>query len=489
MTDVTQKRPVTEVIGIVVVLGVFFLLKLPSLGTIHAGDHGIYLYASEFFSQGIIPYKHFFFAHPPIQLIPSILLTLIFGPHLMLFNVLPVLASLISGVLIFLIVREASDRLIALTACVLFLFSYSNLSTSIYYTGQNLALMLMLTGVLLFVQKRECKAGLFFGIAFCTAVNALVGFVAAASVLALINRKRLIGLVGGFVASAGVIHLITWLVSGDAFIEQVYLFHLNKLPTVRVASRTEVFSFLAEAHVALLLFTLIAVCIFAYYLYNFTDEVRNAPSRRLILLSFTFFVLYSLFLLRVIPLFPHYALFLVPFCTILAASTLVSIFQKGKCIVQTNRYDWRALLGGIVLIGMVGMTVHDTRNTYDTELRYSSFNHAEEVSAYLRENLEPHQTIYGGFGVTPTVSLLSGHNIAGHEIDSSVMRFQSGLYKVEDVIEAIEEDDVGAIISREMRGIAYFAPFQKYLQKTYYKAQTFREKGSGTVAEVWLRKL
>src|SRR3989338_6281629 len=71
------------------------------------GDENNYYYMAEVTRQGVIPYKDFFFAHPPLQLIPLALFSF-FGIFAMKFTA--VLFALATGYLVFLILLEKGPK-------------------------------------------------------------------------------------------------------------------------------------------------------------------------------------------------------------------------------------------------------------------------------------------------------------------------------------------------------------------------------------------
>src|SRR3989344_5882777 len=108
---------------------------------------------------------------------------------------------------------------------------------------------------------------------------------------------------------------------------------------------------------------------------------------------------------------------------------------------------------GIILLILFSAAGYRTLFFYNLEQRALAFDLAPLIAERIKEKLRPDETIFGDFGVVPTVALLSGRRIAAAQVDSSVMRFVSGLYKVEDVIAAIEAAHVKAVLTRRGKDI------------------------------------
>ena len=83
-----------EVLAVLLIVGSFFLIKIPG---IHASgtDDNIYFYMANAFATGQIPYKDFFFSHPPVHLLVPALIFKIFGFSLGLAKSIPVFATIL----------------------------------------------------------------------------------------------------------------------------------------------------------------------------------------------------------------------------------------------------------------------------------------------------------------------------------------------------------------------------------------------------------
>jgi len=468
----TERIQRAREIGTLLALFLLYAYFKRNLSTVTAGDHGVYFYISYLWTQGVVPYRDVFISHPPVQLLVSTLTILIFGKSIIALNALPMIMSMGSGLLVFLITKRSYGTWTGLLATALFLFSYENLSVSLYYTGQNIGLFFLLLSFFLFLRGSIASAGIASGIAIAASINMLIGFAALFVVQFLSNRRALLRLLGGFVASAGTIHGLFTIIAGKAFWENVYLYHLQKVETTRLASVSEVFSFMFQNHVLL---TVLAVSSLFVCVRNWKSCKQNA----LLFLTSIFTVFYCLFLLSLNPLFSHYFIPLAASFAILAAVFLKRMMQWP----QTSL---------VVAIGILGIgvlwTASGTLDTYRTEKAFTRFVHATDIVEHMQKTLEPDQAIYGDFGVVPTIAFLSGRRIAGNEVESSVMRFQSGLHDLDEVIATIEEENVGAILTRRMRAIGAYPPFKKYLERKYFLERTFSAPGSGTVVEYWRRK-
>ena len=110
-----------------------------------------------------------------------------------------------------------------------------------------------------------------------------------------------------------------------------------------------------------------------------------------------------------------------------------------------------------------------------------------DIAQYLQEKTPPSGTLYGDFGIAPTVALLSGRRIAAHELESTPMRFDAGAESFEDVISALEADELMVILSSPQSMMRSFLPFTDYLTKSFTLEAVFKD--GGEVVEVWKLKV
>ena len=470
---------------IVIALLVYAYLKRVNLN-LSAGDQWVYFAASHLFVDGILPYRDFFFSHAPLQVLLSALLVKM-GASLSILSLLSAFICGLSALLLFFLVRERAGIARALVSFLLFLFSYANLIGSLYYTGQELGLLLFLLGLFFFLRQKKLIAGILAGLSVCASINILVN----AFVLVLFqffwNKKKLPKLLAGMAGSFGLIHLVFTLIAGGAFWRQVYLYHLAKPDeSTRLAGSGKVFLFMGNAHSFLLILALAGAILLwlGWRRGNFEEE----PERQKLLLLSTALVLGQiLFLTYIRPIFPHYFLPIAPFAAILAAEALVTGGEYVLRFWKKRDYARSILPAGILCTLLVWSTVHTLR-FYRIEQILLGVPHAEEVAAAVREAIPEDATIFGEFGIAPLISLLSDRRLAGNEVDTSEMRIFSGETTLDAFIKIIEEDNVQILVNRELRGINAYPPFWKYRDRHFFLARTFKASGYPTVIELWKRK-
>jgi hypothetical protein len=212
----------------VLLLG-FFALETQAVGYT-VTDENIYFYQANLIAQGALPYKDFFFAHPPVHILIPALLFSLFGFHLVLAKMISMGAGLLAGLFVMLTARRTAGRTAAVIAGALYLYAFAVLNAATNLTGVNLTVMFLTAGVTAAVYQRGLTAGILVGLAMST------GFYSAAAGAALLLAAFLystrfglrfaIGLLGCF----GLFNVVFLLIGGGAFLEGVYLYHGRKMP-------------------------------------------------------------------------------------------------------------------------------------------------------------------------------------------------------------------------------------------------------------------
>jgi len=203
-------------------------------------DEPIYFYDAWLMSRGFVPYRDFFFAHPPLHLVPGwLLLSVMGGFRLLALKLMAPAAALVAGIGVHAVTRhavragrrEAGPLVPAIAAWAslsLFLFSYDLLRASSHWTGVNCALAWLGLGTLFALRGRALAAGGLLALGSCTAVY--VTPVALVCVVCLAVARPRAGL------RCGAALLGTWLavnllflgLGGQGYLDGVYRYHFLK---------------------------------------------------------------------------------------------------------------------------------------------------------------------------------------------------------------------------------------------------------------------
>jgi len=208
-------------------LVVFVLLKVPGIhpsGT----DDNIYFYMARRFAQGAIPYRDFFFSHPPVHLLVPALLFLPAGFDLTLAKSIPVAAQVAAALWLWRALRPHS-RALAVAALVLHLFAYQVLMGSTDMNGENLMTAFLAASLWAVLRRRPLAAGALASLALGCGLYALAGVATLGLAAAWTSGRRGGGrFLGGLAAVTGLWVGVFWALGGAAFWEGVVAYHLAK---------------------------------------------------------------------------------------------------------------------------------------------------------------------------------------------------------------------------------------------------------------------
>lgn len=211
-----------------VVLFLFFLMKthafLPS-----TTDENIYFYMAARLAEGKLPYRDFFFAHPPLHLaIPALVFKLTGGFHLAVAKAIPAVAALLAGVLVHVTGRRLGGTFAGLVAMILFLFATETLKASTNLTGISETTMLLVAGASALVFRRWLLSGVLFALAAHTGFYMVAVPVALLAVFAFGDRRGLVRFGGAFLGVYAAIFALCLAVGGENYLQGVFYYHWGK---------------------------------------------------------------------------------------------------------------------------------------------------------------------------------------------------------------------------------------------------------------------
>jgi 4-amino-4-deoxy-L-arabinose transferase-like glycosyltransferase len=211
-------------------LVVLFFLVLKSF-SFHwqTGDENVYFYmAWAAGNHGALPYGDYFFAHPPLHLLPGIILFGLFGFGPFTARLIPVGATITGAVFLFLLARKHMGRVAAVATVFLYLTAFSLLRASTHWTGINLSVMWVIIGLWAFYKERPLSSGVFMALGVCTGAYVLPGAIMAGLLALLRSRRDGLRYLAGFALVWGFVNLVCLIIGGSQFIDGVYRYHVAK---------------------------------------------------------------------------------------------------------------------------------------------------------------------------------------------------------------------------------------------------------------------
>ncbi|MEO6095651.1 MAG: glycosyltransferase family 39 protein [Fibrobacteria bacterium] len=207
-----------------VLLALYALLMTQSSRPI-ASDENIYFYMAKDFAEGAVPYRDFFFAHPPMKILLLAALFKLFGFSFTLAKLVSPVTGAATGFALWILCRQYFGGLAAFLAMTFFLLSNNCLSSTAFLSGAEMTTFFMAAAVLFSLRCRYYLAGFLFGLAALTGVYAAAGICAALALGffrdARSGWKQFLAFTGVFVAG----NLICWIAGGQGFLDGVYAYH------------------------------------------------------------------------------------------------------------------------------------------------------------------------------------------------------------------------------------------------------------------------
>ena len=360
-------------------------------------DGSIYLYMSSLLTQGVLPYRDFFFAHPPLQLVFLSPVTFLFDDNFFMTHMSLQLLLVANALVLYSISAKFFPPRISLLAALLYLFSYSTQATGAHWSGVHLALFLVLASLLLYLGNRSLFAGIVAGLAILTRYYALFPLAGILIAAALQDSKRAMTAAGAAFGTVLLGCLLVVPLGFENFWEQSVGYHLKKtegIPKLRVLRYF-------ASHEWLLVLGFIAL-------------LPILRDRKLWLIAFPQVVL-LIFYFGFADVYYYYFALIVPFLIL----NLVHLLDNMRWARNKN-FQW--LLGFVV----VAYLASSSYRYLTGHARIDNFKQLTEVSRWVAENAGSGDSIYGGAEITPLIALHSGVPITGHFVDTNQKTFLTG---------------------------------------------------------------
>lgn len=476
----------------------FLILKSFGFGAT-ATDENIYFYFAAQMARGALPYRDFFFAHPPMHLVPGWLLTVLIGGFDLTFmKSLPVVGATITGVCVFHLARRGGGGIAGVVAAAMFFFSYDVLRASSHWTGINWSVAWLATCTVAAFHGKGLIAGLLAGIAVCTGVYAVPTAVVLAIVLAASRPKQAIAYsISAFGVWAGV-SVVCLAFAGKPFAEQVYLYHLAKPPSagLRFVDRLDSLLFHNFFLVLAPLYSL-PILITTWLRSRGSESPGDYESPRLSSTEKSFgkslaictivWMANMAFLASLQRVYDFYFMLTFPFAAVCAGLYVRRLYDLWKTSLSIPKPRGMAVCGSMTAVLFIGFAVYpmierrlDYFDTYvghtkrygfpDSSLplvmqdaikrciwtpersigtRYTGiqyylwhenrgFETATAIAKVIRENAGADDTIFGDSTSTPLIALLAGRQILNDFADTNAMRFRCQMPSIEAAILQLE---------------------------------------------------
>jgi len=430
---------------------IFALIQSKGLNHITLGDEFTYFYMGKLIASGEIPYKDFFFAHPPLQIFLFAIIFKLFGFNLILLKAVPLLFNIISAIFLFKIMKKYSN-MHAILSTALFLFTYTIMLEATYSYGIEIATAFVLISIFYLTKKSFLTSGILYGLASITALQSLILIPAVFIYLFIKNRKAFYKFLIGFLLVFLIFNLFLMIFFNN-YLTDVYKFHFIK-PKIEGGSAKIFGNFIFN--------NLFLICLFIlFFIFNLKKNFKKYS------LFIFIIIIYLLFLVVSSRIFTYYFIIIIPFIAILASQGLISLSKKIK--TKNIRYFF------IIFILIIFLTNVFSTTNYLHKKDFQDFQSLDELINFIKINSKPTDEIFGDLYTTPMLSLFTNRKIAFNFVDTNALRFLSNLPPIENVLQRINEEKTKFVIVRPKLGIGSSIQTYNFLKQNCILAKQVKD--------------
>lgn len=434
---------------------IFLIIVHKGLIVAQPGDENVYYYMAKLAAEGKIPYKDFFYAHPPLHIYILALIYGIFGFNVVILKLVPLISCLVTAFFIYKIARAKFGANEALAAMVLFLFSYSVMFNSVFSFGIMTATMFLVIGYYCFAVKNSyLAAGIFFGLAGITRLLSLIPIAVFLFLSFLSNKKSFLKLSSSFLAVFFSVNIIFLIIAGSSYVDFAYKYHLLKGSGAK-ENFTEYFGIIK---LNWLLFLSAVLYIFAK-----KDKAIN------VLAAISAAYLLSLLLLK--KLFGFYFIIVFPFLAVIGAYSIINVYKSLKFGRKTKLTIASALL--LIFLWNLGSDA-----SFLWKIGFRGFERGNDLAEFISLNSGEKTVLFGDESITPLLALTANKRIAYDLADTNTEVFASGLINLKPILNKLKNEDTLFII-RSRQGISAFPEVVGFLNENCQFLSRFHDKKEG----------
>jgi hypothetical protein len=266
-------------------------------------DENNYLYLGKLVSEGQIPYKDFFYAHPPLQLYIFALIFKVFGYNFIILKSVALVSTILTAILIF--QMGENSRLLA---SVIYLCSASVFFTGATNLGINLTAFLCVLGYYFF-EKNKLISGVIFGIASLAGIYAFFIYLG----LLFTTWRKPMDFIGG-AATSVIVHVAFIRITGLEYFYQSFMYHLTKPITSSSNRLTFIIKTISVDWIMILMFIVVFVILILKR--EFFKEKLTYP-----------ICIYLIFIISLSNPLTYYLILVYPFICLLIAKKIPNKFS------------------------------------------------------------------------------------------------------------------------------------------------------------------
>jgi len=208
------------------------------------GDEAIYVYLSwAFLDHGALPYKDYFFAHPPLQILWAVPHFALFGFNPISVKTIPLISLSLTSLLLFLIGLKKLGRTGAIVTALSFLSAYTLLRSTGFWTGIHESILWATFGLWLFFQEKPLLSGVALALGVGTGTYILPAALLVGALCFIRDSSQGKKFSFGFLLVWGILQIMGLLLGGKSYWQGVYAYHFQKPEAKQPAWRDSLLHF------------------------------------------------------------------------------------------------------------------------------------------------------------------------------------------------------------------------------------------------------
>jgi hypothetical protein len=375
---------------IIIITLVFLALRIIFLAPVFS-DENIYINMAKGLTEGLIPYKDFFYAHPPIQLYLFVPIIKIFGNNFAIVKIYMFFIYVTCLYLTYLISSKIFDKKSAVISFLFFLLFPGSLIFGNQAMGMFEAMLFFLTGFYFLIYKKPVYSSIFFMISIFTRYLSILLIPFVFLYILKFEKKILIDFSKSFLILLCLSFLGLYTIFGEVFFVDTFLYHLSANIKFEL-----ILANWMEQYFVLGFFTIFL----SIFCITFSKFKKN---RKLLFFSFypLFYDLIVLILFKQV--IYHYFVLALPLLFIAVGKT----FTESKDIIL------RSFLVFILLMSIF-------TNLQSLDLYFNKKNNGvlDEIVRYTIENTEQNDLLFGEPRSLNYVSFITDRKIINNYFDS-----------------------------------------------------------------------
>lgn len=426
------------------------------------GDEGIYLFAGQLVSEGLLPYRDFFLAHPPLRVL---LFGVLFALGASAWVIKAFLLSLgaLTGLLVGLVVLPARGVLTALASVFFYLFATLSLDLGGVAMGSDVAACLLAGSLLALTRERAFLAGVLLSLAGLQAFYALIPLPLLAWWAW--RSERLSRFAAGLcVLVFALLGLLAWF--GPDFLQQTFQYHVQKVTHAESAYPWHKLARFAKSEAGLLAFSLAAFL-------DATPTARRVGAIAMFSVGVT--AAYGSFM-------SHYMVVALPFLAVASALGIAALVARGR---ERALPGWALAAAVAVVITLT----HLPHVLYGLDLDGQRRMERRETLALedaVNRNRPPSGLLWGDSALVPLIALETGLRVAGNMVDTNAKRFRTGQTDPDETLSRIFEGPSPGVLLLEQHGVARIPALREYVESHLPKRFTMVAPTLGYTVDYYL---